>query len=85
MGRNAGKNIYGERRDTTRQNDVNDKDIVDAVAKPIIAYNRRLLNIMNQMINTQGPDYKKDVIIQRLNILKQELLTYQTQTGFQNT
>jgi hypothetical protein len=73
MNRNAGKNIYGERRDTPIQDYTFDKQVVDNISKPLISYNRRLLKIIDQMINTQGPDYKKDVIIQRLNLLKQEI------------
>lgn len=77
--RRSNKSIYGSQ--PVQQVEEFDESAIDEIAKPILAYNRRLENIIRQMIDTQGANYNKELIMDRLKLLQNEMSAVITATN----
>ncbi len=69
--RRSNKSIYGS--PPPQQTEEFDETAIDDITRPLIAYNRRLANILHQMINDQGANYDKNIVMDRLKLLRSEL------------
>ena len=77
--RRSNKSIYGSQ--PPQQVEEFDESAITEIAKPILAYNRRLENIIRQMIDTQGANYNKELIMDRLKLLQNEMSAVITTTN----